>query len=207
MQSRYYTNESIRARNIDVTTDGRVVTLRGTVPDEAARQQALNLARSVEGVQRVEDQLTLGAETTTAASRPVDKPQEATGTSGSGPATIDPARVATQIHAQYFLSPEVKPWNVDVTATSAGVVTLSGEVENKADKDEAVRLARETEGVTKVVDHLRLEGEKAPEDGAAAAEHGPNQPDSWITAKVQAKYFLDDQRGLSTSRPATASSR
>ena len=209
VQARYYANEAVRARDIDVTTERGIVTLRGTVPDEAARQQALNLARGVEGVVRVEDQLTIGADApaqgtpedaaprATAADagtapRTGAADEQPTATSGEAAATrVEPAWITTKIHAQYFVSPEIKPWNIDVTTTADGVVTLRGEVDSQQDKAEAVRIARATEGVARVEDHLRVKGDPAAAT-AADQEHGPNQPDTWITAKVQSKYFLDE---------------
>jgi hypothetical protein len=50
----------------------------------------------------------------------------------------------------------VKAHEIDVT-TNGGVVTLTGEVESNAARQQAVRLARETQGVTSVVDNLRVE--------------------------------------------------
>ena len=43
--------------------------------------------------------------------------------------------------------------NVD---TSASVVTLSGVIGSASERGRAVRLARETEGVTQVVDRLQI---------------------------------------------------
>lgn len=45
--------------DISVTTNNGVVTLTGTVPTEQARQQALEAARSADGVMRVENDLTV----------------------------------------------------------------------------------------------------------------------------------------------------
>jgi hyperosmotically inducible periplasmic protein len=47
--------------DIDVDTNDHVVTLRGTVPSAAARAKAVSLAKQVEGVQSVKDELTIGA--------------------------------------------------------------------------------------------------------------------------------------------------
>jgi osmotically-inducible protein OsmY len=45
---------------IDVDTIAHVVTLRGTVPSPAARAKAVSLAKQVDGVQSVKDELTIG---------------------------------------------------------------------------------------------------------------------------------------------------
>ena len=78
VQARYYTDDTVRARHINVSTDNGVVTLKGTVESEAARQQAVNLAKSVEGVSQVEDQLQVAAEPgmTASAERPAERAGE-----------------------------------------------------------------------------------------------------------------------------------
>jgi osmotically-inducible protein OsmY len=83
------------------------------------------------------------------------------------------------------VNPEIKPWNIDVTTSNGGVVVLEGEVDGAEDRTEAVRIARETEGVTRVEDRLRVRA-------AAATTGGIDHPDPWVTAKIQAKYFVDD---------------
>jgi hyperosmotically inducible periplasmic protein len=50
-------DDAIKARAIDVTTEGSVVTLSGTVETAAERDRALRLTRETEGVSRVVDRL------------------------------------------------------------------------------------------------------------------------------------------------------
>jgi osmotically-inducible protein OsmY len=50
-------DDTIKARAIDVTTNGSVVTLSGTVGSTAERDRAVALARETSGVTRVEDRL------------------------------------------------------------------------------------------------------------------------------------------------------
>ena len=61
IQARYFLDPTIKTRNIDVQVADRVATLRGQVASENERSQALLLARSTPGVQRVEDYLTVDA--------------------------------------------------------------------------------------------------------------------------------------------------
>lgn len=218
VQAKYYGDDEVRGGNVDVSSANGVVTLRGTVQDQQARQRAVALARDVEGVTRVEDQLQVETQQQASASggvspepaTPARGGQQATGTTGpggkepasgggdagaGGSATLTPAWITTKITAQYFANPDVKPWNVDVTTTGGGVVTLRGDVGNQRARTEALRIARETEGVSRVEDQLRIQGEARTGDASAAAaraESGPDQPDTWVTAKVQSKYFLDD---------------
>lgn len=52
-------DDTVRARDIGVETEGTVVTLTGTVETAAQRDRALQLARETEGVTRVVDKLQL----------------------------------------------------------------------------------------------------------------------------------------------------
>ena len=61
VQAKYYLDPTIKARQIDVTAANGVVTLKGQVASEGERAQALSLARSTQGVQRVEDALAVDA--------------------------------------------------------------------------------------------------------------------------------------------------
>jgi len=61
VQAKYFLDPTIKGRNITVELASGVVTLRGQVASETERAQALMLARSTPGVQRVEDYLTVDA--------------------------------------------------------------------------------------------------------------------------------------------------
>jgi hyperosmotically inducible protein len=61
VQAKYFLDPAIKGRNISVELTAGVVTLRGQVASENERAQALMLARSTPGVQRVEDYLTVDA--------------------------------------------------------------------------------------------------------------------------------------------------
>jgi osmotically-inducible protein OsmY len=117
--------------------------------------------------------------------------------------TDSPAWITTKIQAQYFADPEIKPWNIDVTTTSGGHVTIRGEVDSAEDRATAVRIARQTDGVTEVEDLLRVTEQPAATSGRdaprrarerdSALDDRLERPDLWITTKVQAKYFVDDE--------------
>lgn len=61
VQARFFLDTLVKGRRIDVDARNGHVTLRGVVASEAERAQALLLARTTEGVQRVDDQLTVDA--------------------------------------------------------------------------------------------------------------------------------------------------
>jgi osmotically-inducible protein OsmY len=133
-------------------------------------------------------------------------------------AMMNDAWSTTQIHAKFFLDPDIKGRNINVD-TSRGVVTLRGEVHSSAEHNQAVAKAKSTEGVTRVVDRLVVRPGSPPitaeiRDKAVAvlprdrrqvaagaktvaAKVGKEISDTWITTEVQAMYFLDrDVKGM-----------
>ena len=124
------------------------------------------------------------------------------------PDTLSDAWTTTQIYAKFFADPDIKGRNIDVD-TTAGVVTLTGEVHSASERAQAVAKARGTDGVTRVVDKLTLtpgdrpltaevrdkaaaDWPKRKEQAKTAADRiGKEISDTWITTKVQSMYFLD----------------
>jgi osmotically-inducible protein OsmY len=197
IQGRFYADDLVRSGRIAVDADNGRVTLSGTVATDDVRQRALKIAHDVAGVDGVRDQIVVDS---TAAQAP-PSPPEARATSGqqtSAPPSA--AWITTKIQAAYFVTPRLKPWNIDVTTRSGGVVELSGRVDDQAARDEAIRIAREIEGVARVEDRLRVE-QTANREGTPPVARGEESPaggednllsDTWLTAKVQSKYYLDD---------------
>src|SRR4030095_1477094 len=70
-------------------------------------------------------------------------------------AAITPAAVTAKIKSKMALDDLVKARNIDVD-TNGTVVTLTGVVGSEAERKRAVELAKETEGVTSVIDHLQV---------------------------------------------------
>jgi hyperosmotically inducible protein len=69
--------------------------------------------------------------------------------------TMDDAAITAKIKAKMTLDDSVRARSVDVSTTGP-TVTLSGTVRSAAEHDRTIALARETDGVTQVVDHLVL---------------------------------------------------
>ena len=149
IQAKFFLDSAVKGRDIDVDTKSGVVTLRGRVGSDFERAQALVLARTTEGVQRVEDGLTVDASLTPAA-QPI-------GTSGVLPsATLPDTAIATPtIAADAALEARLKQQlsGIDVTVKD-GIVLLQGTVPSQAAKQRALTTARQTEGIVQVVDRL-----------------------------------------------------
>ena len=71
-------------------------------------------------------------------------------------AFVSDAELSGKIKSKMALDDVVRARTIDVS-TTGGVVTLGGTVRSVAERDQALRLARETKGVTQVVDHLAVQ--------------------------------------------------
>lgn len=67
--------------------------------------------------------------------------------------TTAEAALTSKIKAKMVLDDHIKARAIDVT-TNGSVVTLSGTVRSADEHDRALRLARETDGVSRVIDRL-----------------------------------------------------
>jgi hyperosmotically inducible protein len=150
IQSKYFIDERIKGRPIKVTTNGGVVTLSGEVADETERSKALLLARTTDGVTRVEDSLTVTAAPPAESSSPAAASPSPSAAAPDGDETLT-ARVKSELSSDT----QVKGAPIDVSAKN-GVVLLQGTVASNAAKQRALTVARGTDGVTQVVDRLRV---------------------------------------------------
>lgn len=71
-------------------------------------------------------------------------------------AALSDAGLTAKIKSKMALDDTVQARTIDVT-TKAHVVTLGGTVRSSAEHDRAVQLARETNGVTRVIDNLAIQ--------------------------------------------------
>jgi hyperosmotically inducible periplasmic protein len=182
IQAQYFADPAVKGRNIDVTSNNGAVMLMGRVESEQARQRAVEIAKQTDGVSRVDDHLVVGAES--------QAPQSASSEVSRVGNRIASGWITTKIQAQYFADPTVKGHDIDVDSVN-GVVTLNGVVDSEMAHERAVALAKQTEGVKDVEDHLMVQ--------AATAERRPigggvitALTDTEITARIQSKYFVDD---------------
>lgn len=79
------------------------------------------------------------------------------------------AGITTNVKTKLAADDTVKAYQVDVD-TRNGVVTLSGTVENTAVKEQAINIARGTDGVRDVIDQIRV-GEAAATGGTYNLEN------------------------------------
>jgi hyperosmotically inducible periplasmic protein len=149
IQSKYFISERLKGRHVNVASKSGVVTLNGEVADETERGEALLLARTTDGVSRVEDSLTVTTPPPAASAAPAAaSPVAATAADSDN-------SLGARVKSQLSGDARVKGASIDVTAKN-GVVLLQGTVPSAAAKQRALTVARGTDGVTQVVDRLKV---------------------------------------------------
>jgi len=98
---------------------------------------------------------TLGTATATARERGAELGEKAAIAAAEMKQTLTEASLTGKIKAKMALDDSVKARTIDVT-TSGSTVTLTGQVNSAAERARAVSLARETDGITAVVDRLEI---------------------------------------------------
>ncbi|HEX5758026.1 MAG TPA: BON domain-containing protein [Thermoanaerobaculia bacterium] len=68
---------------------------------------------------------------------------------------VDDAAITTAVKSKLAADGDINPFNIDVD-TNEGVVTLQGRVEKAEARSEAERLARETDGVLRVINLIKV---------------------------------------------------
>ena len=103
------------------------------------------------------------------------------------------AGITTAVKSKLAADDMVKAYQVDVD-TSNKVVTLSGDVETPAQKEHAVMIARNTDGVSDVIDQLRV--------NPTAATTGRLDIDSRGDVDVDNDLEADVKRGAEATKDA-----
>jgi hyperosmotically inducible protein len=166
-------DKTLAADAIKVTVDNGVVTLSGMVGKDADKATAERLAR-VPGVTRVENNLksrekatdkvqdtagTVAEKTKEGAGKTVDVSKKAASktknaVSKTGEVITD-AWITSRIKTKFVAQEVLRASAIDVD-TKDNVVTLNGAVPNEAARAKALALAKEVEGVSRVVDNLKV---------------------------------------------------
>jgi hyperosmotically inducible periplasmic protein len=177
-------DDTVKAYEVNVTTQNGVVTLSGDVESAGAKERAIQIARGTDGVRDVIDQIRIGEAAATTGDRDPgdrdhdytlddnaaraarqaaddarelarDAPTAAGEAADRTGAAVTDAAITSAVKAKFLADTTVKGLQIDV-GTDAGVVTLNGTVSSRAEADRAMMLARNTEGVENVVDHLKV---------------------------------------------------
>jgi hyperosmotically inducible protein len=164
VKSKLAADDTVKAYQIDVDTKDKVVTLSGNVDSQAAKDQAVVLARGTEGVADVVDNITVaGGSAAMPGEHPAGEMGGGAAMGGNAPnpepdrpvgTVMDDAAITAAVKAKLLADPTVGGLKIDVD-TRNGVVYLTGDhMKSQAEIDMAVKLAKETSGVKSVENKL-----------------------------------------------------
>ena len=137
--------------NFDINTDvknGKVV-LTGKVESELDKELAEELVLSLDGVTDVDNELTVVKNVDTK-----NKKMKSDSTASD----LTDAKISTVITTRFLFNSEVDGTDIDVD-TDKGIVTLNGTVGSEAEKQLAMKIAKNAEDVRNVVDELTVVAE------------------------------------------------
>lgn len=171
----YTLNRHLNPFTIDVDVNNGVATLKGNVESDVERDLAEELAKGVDGVKEVRNELKVDADVKTR-----------TDSDGFMNSVRD-ANITAKIKSQLLWNSNTHGLRIDVDTKNA-VVTLSGQVESSIESDLAEKIASNTSDVHKVNNQLKVE--KSTASAADKAEREAKETkievsDSWITTKVK----------------------
>ncbi|MDR6984799.1 osmotically-inducible protein OsmY [Rheinheimera pacifica] len=176
----YTLSPYLRANDLTVTVLDGKATLSGNVEDDVHKDLAGAIAAGVNGISDVDNKITVDADY---------KTPDRSSTRGYGD-VVDDATITTAIKSKLLWSKHTEGMDTKVV-TNAGKVELSGTVATQQAKQQAEKLAKNTDGVRSVDNKLQVSDKTA--DGKiykkADADKGSVIADSWITTKVKSTFM------------------
>ena len=137
VRSALLANEDVKGMDIKAETRKGVVLLSGFVNNQSQVERAIMVVRTVEGVKGVENGMTL---------------KEGKVTVGN---TVDDGIMTSRVKSALISEPTIKSLDISVV-TRKGEVQLSGFVDNQAQIDKAIMVARSVEGVKGLANELSI---------------------------------------------------
>jgi osmotically-inducible protein OsmY len=142
-------NRGLAGYDLEASVENGVATLRGVLPGEEQKAQALRVAAAVPEVRQVVDQMRVD---------PQARPQKSDDERSVGE-RVDDEKLAVQVRLALSLNRELRSAAIEVDAVRREV-TLSGRVESDAQRRAALETAGQTRDVARVID--RLQGAPPP---------------------------------------------
>jgi hyperosmotically inducible periplasmic protein len=163
VQARLNTDPQLSAANLDVDANAKnnMVTISGTVPTEALRSQAIEMAKATRPALEITDKIDVKpreisrSEYTEAMAREAREDAKTTGDKIG--TSINDAWIHTKLTSKLIADKETPARKINVDVVD-GIVTLRGEVSTVAAKEEAERVAKDTESVRRVRNLLKVRG-------------------------------------------------
>jgi hyperosmotically inducible periplasmic protein len=104
--------------------------------------------------------------------------------------SVADSAITAIVKSKLAVENETSSANINVD-TKGGVVTLTGVVTTQANKEQAERIARNTEGVMRVINNITVETDGEHDDASA----GMSASDLAILSKIKTRYVAEDVIG------------
>ena len=146
IHSLFVPEDALDGSDIDVATRVGVVTLSGTVPSEAGKKRAAEIARTTDGVKSVNDSALRIAPASVST---------AGGAAKQGTRAVNDGWIKSKIYAQFLTEDALNDSNIDVRVAK-GMVTLGGTAHTQAGAARAEAIAKATDGVKGVKNGIKV---------------------------------------------------
>lgn len=181
----YTLNRHLNPFKLDVEVENGVAHLSGTVDSDVERDLAVEIAKGVEGIRDVKEDIR------------IEPGAMATERRESGFfRTVEDATITARVKSKLLWNRNTNGLDINVT-TEKGVVTLKGKAASDAQKDLAVQLAKNTPGVKRVNGELKVVPEtgKEKEKGEMGTlkKMESKAEDAWITTKVKSMLIFSNE--------------
>ena len=173
-------NRHLNPFKIDVEVENGTAVLTGEVESDVDRDLAEQVAMSVDGVQKVDNQLTVDVDAERNEHNDKSMSQR-----------FDNATTTASVKSRLLWNSNTEGLDINVT-TMNGVVTLEGTAQSEEAKELAERLAANTDGVRDVENNITVNANATAAAKAqnTADEAGEAISDAWITSKVKSTFLF-----------------
>jgi hyperosmotically inducible periplasmic protein len=129
----------INTRGVHIETNNSIVTIKGYVADEHAKERVLSIARKVDGVKKVDSKLIIDSSYNSSTVNNV----------------VSDSAITALVKTNILADDKVKNYHINVV-TINGVVYLNGIVDSGEIAARAIKITKNTGGVKEVVSELEI---------------------------------------------------
>lgn len=176
IETLFLLNEHLNPFNIDTSTEQGVVTLTGGVNDNVQRNLAAELAATVEGVTKVENNIIVTPDAINDKDRRTWKQ------------AIEDKGVSAAVRARLTYNGGFKGLSIGIE-TINNVTTLYGVVRSPEQRDYIARIASETKGVDQVVNNLTIQEPQT--SGNGWKDVGNSISDQFLEKRIEKTMLLN----------------
>ena len=178
----YTLNQHLNPFKLKVDVKDGVAYISGTVDSPAERDLAVEIAKGIEGIGKVKEDIQVQPGM-------AGEPEEP-----EFYRKVEDATLTARIKSKLLWNRQTHGLDIEVS-TAQGIVTLKGKVASDVHRDLAVQLARNTTGVKGVKNQLQVVPEKQVAKKDTLKKMETTVSDAWITSKVKSLLLFSKSAG------------